>query len=136
MESVRNEAITKRQTTMPAMPIYSPDDTSAPEILSMTGSFFAAAAIVVILRCYVRISMLRVFGIDDYLMVVALVCIVSYGSIATSMLISIRFLRQRFLRASSWKQTMDLESTSYYSSPIPSNSPTSATSFTSMRSSS
>jgi hypothetical protein len=80
LESVRDEAITKRQNAVPVMPIYSPDDTNAPEILSITGSFFAAAAIVVVFRCYVRISMLKVFGIDDYLMVVALVCIFQHYS--------------------------------------------------------
>jgi hypothetical protein len=83
---------------MPAMPIYSPDDTNAPEILTVTGCFFAAAAIVVILRCYVRVSMLKVFGLDDYLMVVALVCITLH--FATGMLISFRFLPQRSSHAS------------------------------------
>jgi hypothetical protein len=87
LESVRDEAIAKRQTAIPAMPIYSPDDTNASEILSITGSFFAVAAIVVLLRCYVRISMLKVFGIDDYLMVVALVCILQHYSFGASMLI-------------------------------------------------
>lgn len=47
--------------------------TNAPEILAITGSFFAAAALVVLLRCYVRLVMLKVFGIDDYIMVVAMV---------------------------------------------------------------
>ncbi|KAF1846117.1 uncharacterized protein K460DRAFT_239927, partial [Cucurbitaria berberidis CBS 394.84] len=46
---------------------------NAPQILSITGSFFALAAFVVILRCYVRISMLRVFGTDDYVMLFAMV---------------------------------------------------------------
>lgn len=51
--------------------------TNAPEILSITGSFFAAAAVIVLLRCYVRLAMLKVFGIDDYAMVVAMVCQIS-----------------------------------------------------------
>ena len=47
--------------------------TNAPSILAITGSFFAAAVIVVLLRCYVRIKMLKVFGIDDYIMLFATV---------------------------------------------------------------
>ncbi|KAH7355703.1 hypothetical protein BKA66DRAFT_597566 [Pyrenochaeta sp. MPI-SDFR-AT-0127] len=46
---------------------------NAPQILSITGSFFAAAASVVILRCYVRIKLLKVFGVDDYVMLFAMV---------------------------------------------------------------
>lgn len=60
----------------PPMPVLTPEDfafNNAPEILAITGSFFAAAALVVVLRCYVRIAMLKVVGIDDYIMVVAMV---------------------------------------------------------------
>jgi hypothetical protein len=46
---------------------------NSPEILAITGTFFAAAALMVLLRCYVRISMLRVFGIDDYVLLVSMV---------------------------------------------------------------
>lgn len=46
---------------------------NSPEILGITGAFFAAAAIAVLLRCYVRIHMLRIFGIDDWVMVAAMV---------------------------------------------------------------
>ncbi|KAF2662041.1 hypothetical protein K491DRAFT_710453 [Lophiostoma macrostomum CBS 122681] len=46
--------------------------TNAPEILAISGSFFAVAALVVLLRCYVRLAMLKVFGLDDYVMVVAM----------------------------------------------------------------
>ncbi|KAF2737662.1 hypothetical protein EJ04DRAFT_510103 [Polyplosphaeria fusca] len=45
---------------------------NAPAILATTGPFFAAAAIVVLLRVYVRISMLKVFGMDDYVMALAM----------------------------------------------------------------
>jgi hypothetical protein len=48
--------------------------TNRSALLAITGSFFAVAAAIVILRCYVRISMLRVFGPDDYVIVIALVC--------------------------------------------------------------
>ncbi|KAF2786396.1 hypothetical protein K505DRAFT_318523 [Melanomma pulvis-pyrius CBS 109.77] len=71
LESVREAAVAKRQAA--SSPVYAPDDTNAPEILTITGTFFAVAALVVLLRCYVRISMLKVFGVDDYLMVVALI---------------------------------------------------------------
>ncbi|KAL6704698.1 hypothetical protein ACN47E_007980 [Coniothyrium glycines] len=46
---------------------------NAPQILSITGTFFALAATVVLMRCYVRIAMLKVFGADDYVMLVAMV---------------------------------------------------------------
>jgi hypothetical protein len=50
------------------------DYTNRSALLAITGSFFAVAAVIVLLRCYVRISMLRVFGPDDYVIVVAMVC--------------------------------------------------------------
>lgn len=46
---------------------------NSPAILAITGSFFAAAAVVVLLRCYVRVCMLKVFGIDDWVMMFAMV---------------------------------------------------------------
>lgn len=46
---------------------------NAPQIVSITAAFFALAAIVVLLRCYVRIAMLKTFGADDYVMVLAMV---------------------------------------------------------------
>ncbi|KAF2002055.1 hypothetical protein P154DRAFT_431759 [Amniculicola lignicola CBS 123094] len=45
---------------------------NSPEIIAITGSFFAAAAAIVLLRVYVRVVMLKVFGADDYIMVVAM----------------------------------------------------------------
>ena len=48
--------------------------TNAPEILAITSTFFAIAAAVVILRCYVRIFMLKIFKFEDWLMVLAMVC--------------------------------------------------------------
>ncbi|KAJ4352121.1 uncharacterized protein N0V89_007467 [Didymosphaeria variabile] len=47
--------------------------TNAQRILSITGTFFTAALSIVLLRCYVRVVMLRVFGKDDYMMVVSMV---------------------------------------------------------------
>lgn len=55
---------------------FTPDEiaySNAPEILTITGTFFAVAAVVVLLRIYVRIAVLKVFGIDDYVMVFAMV---------------------------------------------------------------
>ena len=75
-ESAMKEQSMKRQAAG-APPPPSPEYiayTNAPEILAITGSFFAVAAVVVLLRCYVRIAMLKVFGIDDYIMVFAMVC--------------------------------------------------------------
>jgi hypothetical protein len=72
------ETLLRRQAPLPdSGPQLTPEEiafTNAPEILTITGSFFAIAALVVLLRCYVRITMLKVFGIDDYLMVLAMVC--------------------------------------------------------------
>lgn len=59
-----------------APPTLTPEEmayTNAPEILAITSTFFAAALLIVLLRCYVRIIMLKVFGIDDYVMVFAMV---------------------------------------------------------------
>ena len=67
-------AVVKRQNPFANLPAYSPTETYAPQILTITGTFFAAAALIVLLRCYVRITMLKVFGADDYAMVIALVC--------------------------------------------------------------
>jgi len=47
--------------------------TNAPQIMAIASSFFAIALFVVMLRCYVRITMLKVFGIDDWIMVFAMV---------------------------------------------------------------
>jgi hypothetical protein len=46
---------------------------NSPHILAITGTFFAAAALVVLLRCYVRAVMLKVFGIDDAITCLAMV---------------------------------------------------------------
>ncbi|KAF2675877.1 hypothetical protein K458DRAFT_482124 [Lentithecium fluviatile CBS 122367] len=64
-----------RRQAPPGMPPLTPEYiayTNAPEILAITGSFFAAAALIVALRCYVRIAMLKVFGLDDWIMVFAM----------------------------------------------------------------
>ncbi|KAF2875984.1 hypothetical protein BDV95DRAFT_485556 [Massariosphaeria phaeospora] len=65
----------KRQAPL-GLPALSPEYveyTNKSEILSITGTFFAAAALVVLLRCYVRLAMLKVFGLDDYVMVFAMI---------------------------------------------------------------
>jgi hypothetical protein len=45
------------------------------EILSITGTFTAIAFVVVLARIYVRAFMLRVFGPDDYIIVLSMVYI-------------------------------------------------------------
>jgi hypothetical protein len=47
------------------------DESNVVFILSLTGTFTAAAVLVVILRMYVRICMLRFVGFDDWTMVLA-----------------------------------------------------------------
>ncbi|KAF2748441.1 hypothetical protein M011DRAFT_400844 [Sporormia fimetaria CBS 119925] len=70
------EALSKRQAFGPGPPpTFTPEEiafSNAPKILAITGSFFAAAASVFLLRCYVRLGMLKVFGIDDYIMALAM----------------------------------------------------------------
>jgi hypothetical protein len=70
------ESLSRRDGYPPPPPITPEEITydNSPQILAITGTFFAAAAIVVLLRCYVRIRVLRVFGIDDWVMLGAMVC--------------------------------------------------------------
>lgn len=65
-----------KRTTPGGIPALDPEYiafSNAHGIIYITGGFFAAASIIVILRCYVRIVMLKVFGKDDYIMIVSLV---------------------------------------------------------------
>jgi hypothetical protein len=49
---------------MPPLPTPAEFDyDNSPQVLGITGSFFAIAAFIVLLRCYVRIAILKVFGI-------------------------------------------------------------------------
>ena len=47
--------------------------TNAPALLAQAGSVFGIAAVVVVLRVYVRVRMLNSFGKDDWAMVLAMV---------------------------------------------------------------
>ncbi|KAF2126638.1 hypothetical protein P153DRAFT_359602 [Dothidotthia symphoricarpi CBS 119687] len=47
--------------------------TNAPTLLAQTGALYAAVAVVVLLRCYVRIWMLQSFGKDDWAILFAFV---------------------------------------------------------------
>lgn len=69
------EEVVRRQAP-PGLPPLTPEYiayTNAPQIMAITSSFFAIALVVVLLRCYVRITMLKVFGIDDWIMVFAMI---------------------------------------------------------------
>ena len=60
----------------PSIPALTPeylDFNIAPHLLSVSGSLTALALLVFLLRAYVRTVMLRVFGVDDALMLVAVV---------------------------------------------------------------
>lgn len=48
-------------------------DTNAASILGITGTLMALSFIVVALRCYVRLAMLKSFSVDDAVMLGALV---------------------------------------------------------------
>ncbi|KAH7120910.1 hypothetical protein B0J11DRAFT_51864 [Dendryphion nanum] len=62
-------------TGPPLLPVLTPEEiayTNAPEILAITATFFGLAAAVVVLRCYVRVVMLKIFKFEDWLMVLAM----------------------------------------------------------------
>jgi hypothetical protein len=65
--------VLKRQAALPPMTPEYLAFNNAHRILAITSSFFTIAIVVVLLRCYVRIAMLKVFGPDDYMMAVAAV---------------------------------------------------------------
>lgn len=71
------EHLISRQDPMgPPPPMLTPEEmayTNAPEILAITSTFFGIAAAVVLLRCYVRIFMLKIFKFEDWLMLLAMV---------------------------------------------------------------
>lgn len=46
--------------------------TNAPELLTQFGALFGVATVIVLLRCYVRAVMIKSFGKDDWLMLLAL----------------------------------------------------------------
>lgn len=61
---------------LPDLSNYSQDFiefTNAPTLLSQSGALFGAAALVVLLRFYVRVTILRSFGTDDWIMLLAFV---------------------------------------------------------------
>jgi hypothetical protein len=57
----------------PLTPEFLAEDYST-TILGLTGAFAIAATVVVALRLYVRVTMLRFVGADDYLMIAATLC--------------------------------------------------------------
>lgn len=46
-----------------------------PELQAVCAAFVSAAFVSTVLRCYVRLRLVKAFGLDDYFMVVATVCI-------------------------------------------------------------
>lgn len=50
-----------------------PNDTIAPMILGISGMLTGLAFLIVLSRCYVRLAMLKVFGVDDWIMLFAMV---------------------------------------------------------------
>jgi hypothetical protein len=105
----------KRQAP-PGPPVLTPEQLAfdnSHQILSITGTFFTAALIVVLLRCYVRLAMLKVFGIDDYVMVVAMVCysrkLIRFLSTDCD-----SFWRRQRSHVSNWSAIMGSDSTSWW----------------------
>lgn len=68
---------------MPPPPVEeTTGDTHASIILAEIGSLTAIAALIVVLRMFVRVVMIKKVGADDYLMLVALVCILLWDLFA------------------------------------------------------
>jgi hypothetical protein len=51
-----------------------PTDSRATPLAAVNIAAVSLAAVVTALRCFVRIRLLKAFGVDDYLMVAAMVC--------------------------------------------------------------
>lgn len=45
-----------------------------PQLIAVVAVLLVFSLTAIILRCYVRISLVKAFGVDDYLMVFAMVC--------------------------------------------------------------
>ena len=73
--SLNNMAVIARQDSSPVLTPDYLSYTLAPQLLAIDGTLTGLAVFAFILRLYVRASMLRVFGTDDYLMLAAVVCI-------------------------------------------------------------
>lgn len=52
-----------------------PDHDNGPAVNGVTWSFLIVAVVSVLLRCYVRILMIKSFGYDDILIVITLVIV-------------------------------------------------------------
>lgn len=50
-----------------------PDDSNAGKLLALNGAFAGVALLVVILRIFARRVILKTFGVDDWLMIAAMV---------------------------------------------------------------
>ncbi|KAA8646716.1 hypothetical protein EYZ11_012694 [Aspergillus tanneri] len=48
-------------------------------ILAATAVFLSTSLVTVILRCFVRLRIVKAFGADDYIMVVAMICNLAFG---------------------------------------------------------
>ncbi|KAL2219938.1 hypothetical protein M432DRAFT_543888 [Thermoascus aurantiacus ATCC 26904] len=68
--------LVSRQAMPPVDPSL-PNTTKAPRILSSVGFLTGIAAVIVGLRSYVRVWVLKLFGPDDYIMLIAMAC--SFG---------------------------------------------------------
>ena len=73
--SLHNMAVIARRDAFPALTPDYLSYTVAPRLLAIEGTLTGLAVFAFILRVYVRASMLRIFGTDDYLMLAAVVCI-------------------------------------------------------------
>lgn len=54
-------------------------DSRATPLAAVNIAAVTLAAIITALRCFVRIRLLKAFGLDDYLMVAAMVCFLEDG---------------------------------------------------------
>lgn len=52
-----------------------------PELFAVNVAFISLAGISYLLRCFVRLKMVKAFGLDDWLMGLALVCVQEQSSL-------------------------------------------------------
>lgn len=57
------------------------NQTKGPRILGIFWSFFSVSVVMISLRLYIRARMLRNIGLDDYIIVAAMVCTSQFISV-------------------------------------------------------
>ncbi|KAK2766085.1 hypothetical protein FQN54_007600 [Arachnomyces sp. PD_36] len=64
---------TRQTAALPIDPSL-PNDTTAPKIIGISGFMAGFSLLIVLARCYVRVVMMKMFGVDDWIMLFAMAC--------------------------------------------------------------